>query len=109
MEKKHRYKIKTHGTFGACSDATCYAAYKKSPQNPDYAWHKAQSQMDGFDNIWFFDMKECENNLCYHYIRTDDETNRGWKDVDDGDMDAWIQLDKIDGSSDDRFLWKIAV
>ena len=31
MEKKHRYKIITHGKFGACGHdgATCYAAYKK--------------------------------------------------------------------------------
>ena len=33
----------------------------------------------------------------------------GWKDVKDGDTDAWIQLDMIDGNSDDRFLWKISV
>ena len=29
-------------------------------QNPDYAWHKAKSHMNGFGDIWFFDLKECE-------------------------------------------------
>ena len=32
-EKKHRYKIITHGKFEACTHSTCYAAYKKCMLN----------------------------------------------------------------------------
>ena len=71
MEKKNRYKIETHG----CSGKTCYAAYKEGinhipkfltikifevPQNPDYAWHRKPNKMDGFGDIWFFDLQKCE-------------------------------------------------
>ena len=62
-------------------------------QNPDYAWHRKPTDMNGFGDIWFFDLQECEvirllkikiyvffqenSNNCYYHIRTDDDTNRG--------------------------------
>ena len=33
---------------------------KKVPTDPDYVWHKLPEEMDGYGDIWFFDLKNCD-------------------------------------------------
>ena len=33
---------------------------KKVPTNPDYVWRKEPNDMDGYGDIWFFKLKECD-------------------------------------------------
>jgi hypothetical protein len=33
---------------------------KKVPTNPDYVWSKKPSEMNGYGDIWFFDLNYCD-------------------------------------------------
>jgi coproporphyrinogen III oxidase len=61
-EKINRYKIKTHG----CQ--RCYAAYKKIPDEIDYVWHRDSEDMEGYGDIWFFDLSSCPVEKCFKII-----------------------------------------
>ena len=33
---------------------------EKAPTNPDYVWRKGPSEMNGYGDIWFFDLNYCD-------------------------------------------------
>ena len=40
----------------------------KVPDDPDYVWHKKPDEMDGYGDIWFFDLSYCDVNKDFLLI-----------------------------------------
>ena len=46
-------------------DVIILICQKKVPENPDYVLHKMPNDMNGYGDIWFFDLKNCDVDIHF--------------------------------------------